>query len=315
LHSAGFLKERIKINFVSSSRIVRVTGERPLVGNRISRFEQTYPVPEYCEKQKLQGKFEQGTLTITMPKKAISQVLTPKAEIEPSKIKRRTPVSPLTKPMPESKPKEEPKQTSPPKSLTTRIEQEKKDPIGDKERPQNVQEETEVKSPTTTSTTTIGPIKQIEDNREEEIRQKAMEYIETVKKKLHEMDDKKSVTKKEDEAIRKPGKYIDNNMVLKDKEIKTRISPKEGESSSPKVKEKGKENTIDKAKSKEDESYTIGKGIKEVVASASEVVTKIGEGTLNEQEKPLVANMGAAILVIVALGAYVTYKFTSSGRA
>ena len=51
------------------------------------------------------------------------------------------------------------------------------------------------------------------------------------------------------------------------------------------VLEKEKETkTVDKGKSKEDESYTIGKGIKEVVASASEVVTKIGEGKLNDEE-------------------------------
>ncbi|TKY49824.1 Inactive protein RESTRICTED TEV MOVEMENT 2 [Spatholobus suberectus] len=54
----GFTKERIKINFVRSSRVVRVIGERPLGGNRISNFEHTYPVPENCEVEKLQGKYD-----------------------------------------------------------------------------------------------------------------------------------------------------------------------------------------------------------------------------------------------------------------
>jgi hypothetical protein len=49
--------------------------------------------------------------------------------------------------------------------------------------------------------------------------------------------------------------------------------------------------------------YIKEKGIfKEVTSSASRVVKKIGEGKLNEQEKPLVANIGAAILVTIGLG-------------
>ncbi|KAK7322483.1 hypothetical protein VNO77_25864 [Canavalia gladiata] len=330
IYLPGFIKEGIKINFVSSSRMVRVVGERPLnYGNRISRFEQTYPVPDDCDVQKLQGKYEQGTLTITMPKKPIPQVDTPKTEIEPTKRKGPTPISPLRKPMPQPKPKEEPKQAIPPKSPITRIEP-KVEPIQDYKRPQNVQEE---KSTTIASTSKdqmgrsqkgqeeietkptssiMDPSKQIEDKREEEIKQ-AISYIENFKKKLSEMDEKRGAIKKKDETG-KPEKYIDHNMILEDKEIKARKSPKEGESSSPKAQEKGKESNIDKRKNKDDSSYTIGKGINEVVASATEVVTRIGEGTLNEEEKPLVANMGAAILVIVALGAYVTYKFTSSGR-
>ncbi|RZB72177.1 hypothetical protein D0Y65_036496 [Glycine soja] len=55
-------------------------------------------------------------------------------------------------------------------------------------------------------------------------------------------------------------------------------------SSSTTINDKGKRRT------EEDEIYTIGKGIKEVVASASEVVTKIGEENLADEEKLLVAN-------------------------
>jgi hypothetical protein len=106
-------------------------------------------------------------------------------------------------------------------------------------------------------------------------------------------------------------------MFLEGKEIKARkVSSKGEESFAPKDAKKEKDTNIGKSKRlKKDEMYTKQKGIfKEVASSASQVVKKIGEGKLNEQEKPLVANIGAAILVIVGLGAYATYKFTSSGK-
>lgn len=343
IHLPGFTKERIKINFVRSSRVVRVVGERPIGGNRISNFEETYTVPENIEVEKLQGKYEQGTLIITMPKiKPISQV-SPKVPLETTQNKGPTPISPSKNPMLEPKPfKEVAKETMettrkirptpispsnklvpqpkplgptpvspskqsmpepklkevamPPKSPITRMEQREKS-NGDRKGPQHVQEETMLKSTAIAAT----PQKDTSQKGQQEIET----YIRKVKDKLHEKDEKKSGIK--------PEKYIDHNEVLDGREIRTR--PKTG-STAPIAQEKKKETrNIDKGKSKEDEFYSVGKGIKEVVASASEVVAKIGEGKLNDEEKPLVANMGAAFLVIVALGAYVTYKFTSSSKA
>ncbi|XP_027343112.1 inactive protein RESTRICTED TEV MOVEMENT 2-like [Abrus precatorius] len=314
IYLPGFVKEMIKINFVTASRTLRVVGERPINANRMSHFEQTHTVPENCEAEKLLGKFEYGTLTITMPKKSI---MSPKAQIETTTKKGPTPISPSRKTVPDMRPK-------PP---TTRMQQEE-EPIRDKRRPQyNVTKETMLKA--TPPRDQMGksqkgqeeiepkPTSTIEDKREEEMRKKAISYIETIKRKIHDTDEKKNEVKEDGKPYeaKMPEKYIDHNMVLQGKEIKARKSPKEAESSyAPKAQEKGKE-TIDKAKVEEDEMYTIGKGIKEVAASASEVVTRIGEGNLNEEEKPLVANMGAAVLVIVALGSYLTYKFISSGKA
>ncbi|CAJ1958665.1 unnamed protein product [Sphenostylis stenocarpa] len=334
LHSTGFIKEKIKINFVRSSRVVRVTGERTLGGNRISNFEQTYPVPENCEVEKLHGKYELGTLIVTMPKKpfAVSQV-SPKS---PHQIPPIPPLSSSEKPVLDlSKPKEV---AMPPKSPLPRMELREK-PIGDKSpRPKNVQEETMLKPTPIFASTPLKEIgksqkgqgeiepkstsairghdRKIQDKNVVENKQNDIAtYIEKVKKRIHEKEDEAD-RNNPNERMKSGQRYINHDEVWKGAEIlKTR--PKEGEGSTA-TKEKGKESThrsIDKGKRKEEEVYTIEKGIKEVVASASEIVTKIGEGNLNDEEKPLVANMGAAILVIMALGAYVTYKFTSSSRA
>ncbi|XP_028799983.1 inactive protein RESTRICTED TEV MOVEMENT 2-like [Neltuma alba] len=110
--------------------------------------------------------------------------------------------------------------------------------------------------------------------------------------------EKERGTNKEEEGklLGKPEK------ILKEKEIKTRqktaeITKKENET----------------LPTKEDRVGTIGKGIRQVSSSTSEVVTKISEGKWKEEEKPMLINMGAAILVIAAIGVYVSYKVTSSG--
>lgn len=348
---------------------MRVVGERPIVGgNKWSCFDQSYPVPENCEVEKLQGKFEQGTLIITMPKKFPSShaaTSTPKARVLQTTKEKVATSSPKIA-----------KEAIPSKFTTPRVEEE---PIGDKKiasssprivkalndlkgtqkatsptqrhdkgklralntsepfeeetvlkpkattpkektsRPQKGQEEIEPPKPTLI----VAPTNQIVDEKhQEEIRKKII--LETVKKQLlHEKGDheKESVTKKEveeeeeEEQDRKSYesrkldeiKYVDQNMVLKGKEIKARKlepSPKGEESSASKAAKKEKET------SKRATNIDKAKGIKEVAAaSTSEVVRRIGEGKLNDQDKPLLANMGAAILVIVALGAYVTYKF------
>jgi HSP20 family molecular chaperone IbpA len=65
LDFVDFLKEQLKITYVCSSRVVRVTGEKPLA---YKRFDQTFPAPENCEVNKIQGMFQNGILFITIPK-------------------------------------------------------------------------------------------------------------------------------------------------------------------------------------------------------------------------------------------------------
>ena len=72
---------------MASSRTVRITGERQLQGNRWHKIDKSYPIPDYCEAEALQGKFEIPILTITMPKKATSQAATKQQEVGTSQEK------------------------------------------------------------------------------------------------------------------------------------------------------------------------------------------------------------------------------------
>ncbi|WCJ19154.1 Inactive protein RESTRICTED TEV MOVEMENT 2 [Euphorbia peplus] len=68
IHLPEFQKEEMKITYVHSSGIIRVTGEHPISNNKWRRFNKAFPVPENCNVQKIQAKFQSPTLTITLPK-------------------------------------------------------------------------------------------------------------------------------------------------------------------------------------------------------------------------------------------------------
>ncbi|KAK7405715.1 hypothetical protein VNO78_07323 [Psophocarpus tetragonolobus] len=79
----GFPRDSVKITYVATSRTVRITGERQLQGIRWHKIDQSYPVPDYCEAEALEGKFDTQVLTLTMPKKkAISQDAVKQQEVE-----------------------------------------------------------------------------------------------------------------------------------------------------------------------------------------------------------------------------------------
>ncbi|KAI5411139.1 hypothetical protein KIW84_056323, partial [Lathyrus oleraceus] len=374
----GFIKERISIKFVALSRTLRIIGQRQIIGsNRWSQFDQSYPVPENCEVEKLEGKFENGTLIVAMPKKfpslKSSQVETSKEKfvasprtpkgtnipsknatnrvIEESTRDKKVPSSPsnlvkglndLSKLKEQKGTQQENFTTQSPKGKLKALEphnvESSRPKVFDEEnnvllkvktkaigaKGQKGQEEIDQKSKFK-----MDPINQIDDEKiQDEIRKRAI--LEKIKKQLRDddrKDEKKSVQNKQTdndenktyESSKVDQRYVDHNMFLEGKEIRARKELPKGEEyfDAKEAKKESVTNTFDKAKreKKDYEVYAKENGIfKEVRDSASQVVKKIGEGKLNEQEKPLVVNMGAAILVIVALATYVTYKFGSSSK-
>ncbi|XP_058782682.1 inactive protein RESTRICTED TEV MOVEMENT 2-like [Vicia villosa] len=378
IYLPGFIKERISIKYVALSRTLWIIGQRQIVGsNKWSQFDQSYPVPENCEVEKLEGKFENGTLIVAMPKKFPSlkspQVETPKEKfvasprtpkgtnipsknatnrvMEESTRDKKVPSSPsnlskglndLSKLKEQKGVQQESFTTQSPKGKLKALE-----PYNvESSRPKVLDEENNVLLKVKTnaigakgqkgqeevesiSKFKMDSTKQVDDEKiKEEIRKR--DILEQVKKQLREEEgknEKKNVANKEIEdddkktyeSSKMDQRYVDHNTFLEGKEIRPRKeSPKEEESFDPKdAKKESVTNSFDKAKM-DKEDYEINakeNGIfKEVTNSASQVVKKIGEGKLDEKEKPLVVNMGAAILVIVALGSYVTYKFGSSSK-
>ncbi|GLT50031.1 hypothetical protein SLA2020_235430 [Shorea laevis] len=71
IHLPDFSKEQVRVIYFDATRTVRVQGERPLETNKWSRFNQTFDVPLNCSAEKMHGKFQEGILTIIIPKQII----------------------------------------------------------------------------------------------------------------------------------------------------------------------------------------------------------------------------------------------------
>ncbi|KAF7836311.1 inactive protein RESTRICTED TEV MOVEMENT 2-like [Senna tora] len=420
IHLPGFRRDQIRITFVNFTRTLNVYGERSIdsENNKWSRFNQSYPIPPNCEVERLQAKFSDGILTITMPKKVVSHPSPGKAQDKPT-----IPSKPE-----EPKPEKQAPEEFPPKPTTARMEEPKlekaQDRIPEKYAPARVEEskpkKAQERSPPKYTRARIeelksekaqeripqkySPTTKVEEAKPEKAQERVPQKytptrVEEAKPEkaqektpqkytaigLKEARDKKTVEeastlklletpheemglkaliptgsikeprpqgeKKPEKALLKteeekptlkiaPPKPKDEKKPDKGQdEIKEKTTssssaiPRSNQTYDKKTSEPRKPEKImfeekeirtskvgprtpkkDETRSKEDIIGMIGKGIKQVSDSASQVVTRISEGKWKEEEKPMIVNMGAAVLVIAALGAYMSYKFASSGR-
>ncbi|CAL4942020.1 unnamed protein product [Urochloa decumbens] len=67
LSAAGYKKEHIRVQMVHSQRRLVVRGERPVAGNRWSRFRLELRVPDGCDAKAIHARFENGVVRVTMP--------------------------------------------------------------------------------------------------------------------------------------------------------------------------------------------------------------------------------------------------------
>uniref|UniRef100_A0A1J3IWP9 Inactive protein RESTRICTED TEV MOVEMENT 2 n=1 Tax=Noccaea caerulescens TaxID=107243 RepID=A0A1J3IWP9_NOCCA len=70
----SFTKEKIKVTFVHTSKMIRVTGERALTDRRWNRFSEVFTAPHNFLVDKIHGRFKNNVLTITMPKETITKM-------------------------------------------------------------------------------------------------------------------------------------------------------------------------------------------------------------------------------------------------
>ncbi|KAJ6358169.1 hypothetical protein OIU78_005910 [Salix suchowensis] len=61
-------EDQVKIIPLPSSHAIQVHAERSLAGNRRSRFNRDFPVPENCDVNKMQARFQAGVFFIEVPK-------------------------------------------------------------------------------------------------------------------------------------------------------------------------------------------------------------------------------------------------------
>jgi len=64
---AGYKKGHVRVQMVHSHRLLIVRGERPVDGNRWSRFRIELRIPDGCDAKAIHAKFDNGVVRVTMP--------------------------------------------------------------------------------------------------------------------------------------------------------------------------------------------------------------------------------------------------------
>lgn len=276
----------MKITYTHSTRLIRVAGERLITGNKWSKFNQAFPVPQNCDVQKIQGKFQNGVLTITMPK------LTPSIPPNPSSTTTES--------------KEENDKT------VTQIPQQPKT-FADTEK----QSAAHIPGATVASTTdgTMKP----KDEKSDKVGEEKIKEKKERKEGEDEKSDKVGEEKIKENKERKEGYENTSESKQKEtsKEVKGSSLADQSEENGKKRKEAKVTRPAEKAKSlkfggvgdeekpKED---LLGEKVKNVAFAPKKSVMSLSE------ERQSLVNIGAAVLVIAALGTYIYYNYGSSGN-
>ncbi|KAJ4788501.1 hypothetical protein LUZ62_039747 [Rhynchospora pubera] len=103
VHLPGFKREQIKVQ-VDSYGNLRTTGERPVEGNRWSRFWKDFRLPNNCNVNEIRAKFENETLFVTLPKQiarskpTVPNQLPPPSKPAPAPAPKPAPAPEMPKP-------------------------------------------------------------------------------------------------------------------------------------------------------------------------------------------------------------------------
>ncbi|KAM7265716.1 hypothetical protein ACFE04_003399 [Oxalis oulophora] len=308
----GFQKEQIKVSYVHATRTINVHVEQRLTSGKWKRCFETFPVPQNCKVFEIRGKFQNGILTITMPKEIVTQVLVP----EPAKI-----ISP--------KAKLEEMNNSPPKAANV--------PSIDQNQMEKPKEEMKLRK------TETHPLQEIDSPRKasssfpdkkpealnipkEENKSQSQTFPENSSPKVSSSFPRKSddfaKLPREDKVTSPSSKVTSLASKIKDFERQAEKSTPENqkkvEEEKPRYEEKDPKSVTETESSKKSsiaqmENEKEDRRVDEKKNLVGDVKKAVQEFAMemNEERKAMV-NMGVAVLVIAALGAYIAYSFGSS---
>ncbi|XP_028800012.1 inactive protein RESTRICTED TEV MOVEMENT 2-like isoform X2 [Neltuma alba] len=139
----GFSRSQLKVQ-ISSSRKVRISGERQIDDNKWSRFYMELPIPSDSDTNEIAAKFERGTLYVKFPK-LITPVIPPQPPQPPTQQAPPPPSPPPPPPPspPPPPPRGEPKadqaiEKKPEKKDETMMEQKGKEPPKEEQKKEDI---------------------------------------------------------------------------------------------------------------------------------------------------------------------------------
>ncbi|XVE66313.1 hypothetical protein DITRI_Ditri08aG0070700 [Diplodiscus trichospermus] len=296
VHLPGFRKEQVRVTYVDSSRTIKVHGEGAVEKNRRSGFNQAFPVPQNCIVDKIHASFKNGVLTITMPKRTITQVGSVKdakvtKEIGAPKIKDQKEAASTSGFEKQRDEKLQPPQT-PQKAIT---QPKASNAVGPGNAPPKAQ-------------TNGKNVEALQPSKQQEETQKRVAPVATTTKQTQE-----NCT-----AAGSTAEIVEKKNAVKGEESGQNKDSTMSETNIPKTSENGKRD--DKSvgavedKHKEGGSSSILGKAKEIKGMGTIMKSVKRLGTDEYEDRQLLINIGVSVLVIVALGAYITYSYRSSGK-
>lgn len=283
VHLPGFSREQISTSYLYSNGTIRVIGQRPVGNNKWSRFSQDFPVPKNCIIQKIQGKLKNGVLTLTLPKQTITKLIPqPKTPPPPPAITTPEPRqgqdSSLSGQLKDNKPVSTRKVGDADQKKSNTVSDGKK--VVDLQRPAN----------------DLPRFKEVGD--EKKVEGSGLKMAEDVKGKDYDAE-----TRKKNKEVG-DGKKVEGSKLKMTEDVKGKGYDEETR------KKNGEGNEIEKRK----EVVVAGK-VKER-RGVSGAVKRMKELTMNHsEERQAMVNIGVAVLVIAALGAYIYYTIRSSSES
>ncbi|CAL9229191.1 unnamed protein product [Arabidopsis halleri] len=328
----GFAKEQMKVTYVHSSNMIKITGERPLANRKWSRFNEVFTVPQNCLVDKIHGSFKNNVLTITMPKETITKVayLPEASKTEAAALEKAAKLE-EKRLLEESRRKEKEEEEA--KQKKKQLLEEKEALIRKLQEEAKAKEEAEMrKLREEAKAKEMAEAKLLEeakaDQKAAERRlQESREKLEEWKLKERKLEERKLEDMKlaEEAKLKKiqERKSIDESggkeKILKPEEMKLAevVYTKSGPVATPKPEsgsglKSGFGGVGEVVKSAEEK---IGNLVEKEKKMGKGIIEKIRRKEITSEEKKLMMNVGVAALVIFALGAYVSYTFCSSSSS
>ncbi|CAN8298107.1 unnamed protein product [Cochlearia groenlandica] len=319
-----FGKEEIKVTYVHTSRLIRVTGERPVASRRWIRFNEVFTVPQNCLVDKIHGSFKNNVLTITLPKETVTKMpnlpeasnsvaenaekLEEKRLLEESRRKEKEEEAEKTKKLLEEKEelirKLQEEAIAKQKAEARKIQEEAI--AKQKAEARKLQEETIVKEKAEARKLQEEAIAK-QKAEEKKLQEEAIAKEKAHARKLHE----EAIAKQKAEARKLQEEATLEKKLLKAEERKlpevdyTKLGPV----SVTKLVPGGLSDAVKSAEEK------VGYLIKKEKKIGKGIMEKIRRKQITSEDKKLMMNVGVAALVIFALGAYVSYTFCSSSSS
>ncbi|EFH47379.1 hypothetical protein ARALYDRAFT_487275 [Arabidopsis lyrata subsp. lyrata] len=307
----GFAKEQMKVTYVHSSKMIKITGERPLANRKWSRFNEVFTVPQNCLVDKIHGSFKNNVLTITMPKETITKVayLPEASKTEAAALEKATKLE-EKRLLEESRRKEMEEEEA--KQKKRQLLEEKEALIRKLQEEAKAKEEADMrKLREGAKAKEMAEAKLLEEAKEsrEKLEEWKLKERKLEERKLEDMKLSEEAKLKKIQERKSVGESGGKEKILKPEVVYTKSGP------------------VATPKPESGSGLKSGFGVGEVVKSAEEkignlvekekkmgkgIIEKIRRKEITSEEKKLMMNVGVAALVIFALGAYVSYTFCSS---